>query len=152
MQGSWQVYLAGEIHSNWRDDISRLCRERNLPIQFVSPNTDHAASDECGAVALGPEDKRFWYDFKSARLNQARNRVLLERSDVVVVRFGEQYRQWNSAFDAGYAVAHGKSLISWHDSSLDHALKEIDAAASAVAKEVEQVVKSLAYITSGYVD
>lgn len=149
---SWQVYLAGEIHSQWRDDVSSMSRDRNLPIKFVSPNTNHAASDECGAAALGPEDKKFWYDFKSARLNQARNQVLLEKSDIVVVRFGEHYRQWNSAFDAGFAVAHGKPLISWHDESLGHALKEIDAAATAVANDVEQVVKSLSYICTGYVE
>lgn len=72
--------------------------------------------------------------------------MLLEKSDIVVVRFGENYRQWNSAFDAGYAVAHGKSLISWHEPSLDHALKDIDAAAAAVANSADQVVKSLSYI------
>lgn len=148
---SWQVYLAGEIHTDWRDDISCMCRERQLPIKFVSPNTDHAASDECGVAVLGPEDKKFWYDFKSARLNQARNQVLLEKSDIVVVRFTEKFRQWNSAFDAGFAVAHGKPLISWHDPSLNHALKDIDAAAVAVATDVDQVVKALSYIATGYV-
>ncbi len=145
----WQVYLAGEIHTDWRSELSGHCQGLGLPIEFLSPNTDHSASDSCGSHILGGEDKTFWHDFKSARLNQARNQVLLEKSDIVVVRFGEKYRQWNSAFDAGFAVAHGKSLVSWHQPELNHALKEIDAAASAVANNMEQVVKSLAYLSTG---
>lgn len=147
----WQVYLAGEIHTDWRSELSDYSNRVGLPITFLSPITDHTLSDDCGAQILGREDKAFWHDFKSARLNQARNRVLLEKAEIVVVRFGENYRQWNSAFDAGFAVAHGKSLISWHDESLNHALKEVDAAATAVALNVEQVVKSLSYICTGKV-
>lgn len=145
----WRVYLAGEIHTDWRSELTGLGEALGLPIEFLTPNTNHHQSDACGAQILGDEDKQFWNDFKSARLNQARNQVLLEKSDIVVVRFGEKYRQWNSAFDAGFAVANGKSLVSWHDEQLNHALKEIDAAATAVANSIEQVVKSLEYLTTG---
>lgn len=148
---SWQVYLAGEIHSDWREKVSLLCHDYHLPIHFVSPNTEPSVCEGARVAALAPENKKFWYDFKSARLNQARNRVLLEKSDIVLVRFGEHYRQWNSAFDAGYAVAHGKPLVSWHDASLNDALKDIDAAATAVANEVTQVVTALKFICTGQV-
>lgn len=140
------VYLAGEIHTQWRNEITGLCESLELDIHFSSPITDHSMSDSIGKNITGVEDKSFWNDYKSARLNQARNKVLLEKSNVVIVRFGERYKQWNSAFDAGFAVAHNKPLVTWHDESLDHALKEIDSAAVSVTRNVEQVVKSLAYI------
>lgn len=143
------VYLAGEIHTQWRNEITGLCEALELDIQFSSPITNHKVSDDIGKDITGVEDKSFWNDYKSARLNQARNKVLLEKSNVVIVRFGERYKQWNSAFDAGFAVAHNKPLVTWHDECLDHALKEIDSAAVSVTRNVEQVVKSLAYICCG---
>lgn len=146
---NWQVYLAGEIHTNWRSELIDHCERLGLPAHFSCPVTDHNQSDDCGATILGPEDKAFWHDQKSARLNQARNKVFLEKADIVVVRFGEKYRQWNAAFDAGQAVAQGKTLITMHDPSLNHALKEIDSAALVVTQTVEQVVKSLNYICTG---
>jgi YtoQ family protein len=65
---------------------------------------------------------------------------------VVVVRFGDKYRQWSAAFDAGYAAAKGKPLIILHDPELNHALKEVDGAALAVAQTPEQVVQLMSYI------
>lgn len=143
------VYLAGEIHTQWRDEITGLSESLGLAIDFSGPITDHALSDDIGKEITGVEDKMFWNDYKSARLNQARNKVLLEKSNIVIVRFGQHYKQWNSAFDAGYAVAHNKPLVTWHDESLDHALKEIDSAAVSVVRDINQVVKSLAYICCG---
>jgi YtoQ family protein len=61
--------------------------------------------------------------------------MLIEKADVVVVRFGEQYRQWNAAFDAGFAAALRKPLITLHPPEHDHSLKEVDRAAQAVARE-----------------
>lgn len=144
-----RVYLAGEIHTEWRKEITGLCESLGLDIDFSSPITDHSLIDDIGVQIIGEEDKSFWNDYKSARLNQARNKVLLEKSSVVIVRFGERYKQWKSAFDAGFAVAHNKPLITWHDESLDHALKEIDAAAACVTRNVDEVVKSIAYICCG---
>ena len=70
-------------------------------------------------------------------------------ADIVVVRFGDKYRQWNAAFDAGNAAALGKALVTLHDASTNHALKEVDAAALAVCATPEQVVESLSYVING---
>ncbi len=144
----WNVYLSGEIHSDWRDAIAQACEARTIPVRLMGPELDHATSDGCGEAILGPEESGFWRDHKSAKLNAIRTRGVLGRCDIVVVRFGERYRQWNAAFDAGWAVAQGKSIITLHDPSLDHALKEVDAAALAVARTAEEVVEILAYVTS----
>ena len=143
----WSVYLAGEIHSDWRQELVEAATEADLPIEFVGPITDHAASDDSGAAILGEEPNPFWHDRKGAGLNAVRTRVLLEQADVVVIKFGEKYRQWNAAFDAGYAAAMQKPLIVIHPQDLQHALKEIDAAASAVAESTQQVVEVLKYVT-----
>ena len=145
----WTVYLSGEIHSDWREQIEDGAREQALPVAFVSPVTNHAASDDCGVAILGEESDDFWKDRKGAQVNAIRTRVLIERSDVVVVRFGEKYRQWNAAFDAGYAAALNKPLITLHEPELTHALKEVDGAALAVARTPEQVVRLLRYAIRG---
>ena len=149
MKKLWKVYLSGEIHSGWRQDVINAAERGQLPIEFSGPVTDHGASDECGVRILGSEEKPFWRDHKGAKLNAIRTRALIREADVIVVRFGEQYRQWNAAFDAGFAVALGKPLITLHDSALTHALKEVDGAALAVAEEPGQVAEVLAYVTQG---
>jgi YtoQ family protein len=141
------VYLAGEIHTDWRERI--IAGADGLAVTFTGPVTDHAASDDCGVRILGAEDNKFWHDNKGARLNAIRTRKALEEADIVVVRFGEKYRQWNAAFDAGYAAALGKSLVVVHGAEHQHALKEVDAAANAVAETPEQVVAILRYTLNG---
>jgi YtoQ family protein len=141
------VYLSGEIHTDWREQI--IEGAAGLDVSFNSPVTDHAASDDCGVRILGAEDQKFWHDNKGARLNAIRTRKGIEDADVVVVRFGDKYKQWNAAFDAGYAAALGKSLIVLHGLDHQHALKEVDAAALAVAEEPAQVVQMLAYVLNG---
>ena len=143
----WQIYLAGEIHSDWREAISTASREAQLPVVFYGPQTDHESSDECGVRILGEEAEPYWRDHKGASINAIRTQTLIQRSDVIVVRFGDKYRQWNAAFDAGYAAALGKPVITLHASELDHALKEVDAAALAVAREPAQVVEAIRYVT-----
>ncbi len=145
----WNVYLSGEIHSDWRPQIAAAVEAAKLPIDLMAPVTDHGASDSCGTTILGDEDKPFWRDHKGASINAIRTRTLIRRADAVVVRFGDQYRQWNAAFDAGYAAALGKPVITLHDSQLGHALKEVDAAALAVAETPEQVVRLLRYVIDG---
>jgi len=145
----WTVYLSGEIHSDWRERIAREAETLGLAVQFVSPVTDHETSDRCGVDILGAEDQPFWADHKGAKVNALRTRVLMEQADIVVVRFGDQYRQWNAAFDAGYAAALGKPLITLHDAGLTHALKEVDGVALAVAETPEQVVRLLTYTLKG---
>ncbi|MGD8784901.1 MAG: YtoQ family protein [Thioalkalispiraceae bacterium] len=142
---NWHVYLSGEIHSDWREQIISGCQEAGLEVVFSSPVTDHAASDECGVKILGDEEQNFWYDHKGAKINAIRTRNLIEQADIVVVRFGDKYKQWNAAFDAGYAAALGKSIITLHDPEIIHALKEVDAAAQAWAQTPQQVVEILRY-------
>ncbi len=146
---TWSVYLSGEIHTDWRERIQKGALDANLPISFHSPVTDHDASDNCGVDILGVEGNNFWKDHKGAQINAIRTRTLINDSDVVVIRFGEQYKQWNAAFDAGYAAALGKPMITLHDEGNTHALKEVDAAALAVAQTPEQVVSILDYVIEG---
>lgn len=144
-----QVYLSGEIHTDWRERIAAGASAASLEVTFSGPVTDHAASDDCGVTILGAQVESFWKDHVGAGINAVRTRTLIERADVVVVRFGEQYKQWNAAFDAGYAAALGKALITLHPEAHDHPLKEVDRAALAVAREPEQVVAILGYVLDG---
>jgi len=143
------VYLSGEIHSDWREEIIKLCNKEDLSIKFSSPNTNHESSDNCGVEILGAEEKKFWKDNKGASINSIKTKKSIKDSDVVVVKFGEKYKQWNAAFDAGYASALNKSIIVIHGDEHQHALKEVDASASAVAKDQHQVVKILKYLLNG---
>lgn len=143
---NWLVYLSGEIHTDWREQIEAGTKAAGLPVDFAAPVTNHEFSDDCGVAILGQEEKPFWKDHKGAKLNAIRTRTLIERSDIVIVRFGEQYKQWNAAFDAGFAAALGKPLIVMHDPGLTHPLKEVDAAALAVAETPAQIVEMLAYV------
>jgi len=146
---TWNVYLSGEIHSDWRDRLRDAVERTGLPVTFSGPITDHAASDDCGVEILGPEESAFWKDHKGASINAIRTRTLIGAADVVVVRFGDKYKQWNAAFDAGFAAALGKPLIVQHAAELTHALKEVDAAALAVCAEPEQVLRVLEYVVRG---
>lgn len=145
----WLVYLSGEIHTDWRERIEAGAKAAGLPVAFAAPVTDHDASDDCGVAILGAEEKPFWKDRKGAQVNAIRTRTLIGRADIVVVRFGDKYKQWNAAFDAGYAAALGKPLIVMHDPDLTHPLKEVDGAALAVAQTAEQIVGILRYVTRG---
>lgn len=142
-----KVYLSGEIHSDWREQI--INGAEGLDISFASPVTDHDASDDCGVAILGSETSKFWHDHKGAKVNAIRTRHGIETSDIVVVRFGEKYRQWNAAFDAGMAAALGKSLVVLSPAEHQHALKEVHAAALAVAEEPSQIVEILRYVMTG---
>lgn len=139
------VYLSGEIHTDWREEIQRGAEAKGLDIQFTSAVTDHEASDAAGDH-LGPESDGFWRDHKSAKVNAIRTKTLIEQSDLVVVRFGDKYKQWNAAFDAGYCAALSKPYITLHAEDIIHPLKEVDAAALAWATTTEQVVEILSYV------
>ena len=146
---TWNVYLSGEIHTDWRERIAQGVERAGLPVRLDAPVCLHEDSDDCGTAILGAEDKAFWHDRKGAAMNAIRTRRLLGEADVVVVRFGDKYRQWNAAFDAGSAAALGKAVITLHGADLNHALKEVDAAALAVCATPEQVVQTLAYVIRG---
>ena len=146
MMNEWNVYLSGEIHTDWREQIMRGAAELELPIDFTSAVTNHEASDAAGDL-LGPETNNFWRDHKSAKVNSMRTRTQLDRCDIAVIRFGDKYKQWNAAFDAGQCAAIGKPYITLHDEDIIHALKEVDGNAMAWATTPAQVVEMLKYVT-----
>ena len=143
----WKVYLSGEIHTDWRQQIIKGCQAAGLPVKFTSAVTDHDASDSAGDL-LGAEQNNFWRDHKSAKVNNIRTKTLLEQCDIAVVRFGNKYKQWNAAFDAGYCAALGKPYITLHSADIIHPLKEVDAAAMGWAQTPEQVVEVLKHVTT----
>ena len=142
----WNVYLSGEIHSDWREQIQKGTEDAGLDIEFSGPVTDHEKSDDVGEVIFGKEDQQFWRDHKAAKINGIRIRKAIQDADLVVVRFGEKFKQWNAAFDAGFAAAVGVPYITLHDKSLIHPLKEVDAAAMAWAQTTDQVVQVLKHV------
>lgn len=144
---SWTVYLSGEIHTDWRQQIMQGAESHNLPVEFTSAVTDHESSDAAGDI-LGAESSQFWRDHKSSKVNGIRTRTLIGRCDLAIVRFGDKYKQWNAAFDAGCCAALGKPYITLHGEEIVHALKEVDAAALAWAQTPEQVVEILKYVIS----
>ena len=142
---NWNVYLSGEIHTDWRQQIIDGVKAYDLPVEFTSAVTNHEASDAAGDL-LGADSDNFWRDHKSAKVNGIRTKTLIQRCDVAVVRFGEKYKQWNAAFDAGYCAALGKPYTTLHNEEIIHPLKEVDASAMAWAKSPAQVVEILKYV------
>ncbi len=144
MQQNWTIYLSGEIHSDWREQIIEGCKKKSLPVTFLSPVTNHEASDAAGDM-LGLAESGFWRDHASSKVNAIRTQTLIKRCDIAVIRFGNKYKQWNAAFDAGYCAALAKPYITLHADDIVHPLKEVDAAALAWAQSTSQVVEVLAY-------
>lgn len=144
---TWTVYLSGEIHTDWREQIIEGSQKLNLDIEFTSAVTDHDASDAAGDC-LGEEQDQFWRDHKSAKVNSIRTKTLIEQCDLAVIRFGDKYKQWNAAFDAGYCAALGTPFITLHDPSIIHPLKEVDGSAMAWAQTPDQVIEILRYTTT----
>ena len=142
----YNVYLSGEIHTPWREEIIHGCQELGLNIEFTSAVTNHEASDAAGDC-LYQQDENFNRDNQSAKVNAIRIKTLINKADIVIVRFGEKYKQWNAAFDAGYCAAMNKPYITLHDESIIHALKEVDGSAQAWATNTSQIIKILAYTT-----
>jgi YtoQ family protein len=141
----WNIYLSGEIHTDWREQIIAGAKNYGLTVEFTSAVTDHEASDAAGDL-LGAEDNAFWRDHRSSKVNSIRTRTLIESCDIAVIRFGEKFKQWNAAFDAGYCAALGKPYITLHDDDIIHPLKEVDGAAMAWSQTPEQVVEILRYV------
>ena len=142
-----EVYLSGEIHTDWREKIIQGCQESNLDITFTSANTDHESSDASGDV-LGAQEKQFWRDHQSAKVNALKIKTLIQRCDIAIIRFGDKYKQWNAAFDAGYCSATNTPYITLHSEDIVHPLKEVDASAQAWATNVEQIITILKYTSS----
>ncbi|KAA0939572.1 YtoQ family protein [Psychrobacter sp. ANT_H59] len=144
---NWTVYLSGEIHTDWRQKIMQGAKEQGLVIKFISAVTEHEASDAAGDV-LGKDDNGFWRDHKSSKVNAIRTKNMIQKCDIAIIRFGDKYKQWNAAFDAGYCAALGKPYITLHAEDIIHPLKEVDAAAMAWAQTPEQIVELLKYVVS----
>jgi len=142
-----KVYLSGEIHTDWREQIQAGCAAAGLAVSFCSPVTDHDASDAAGDL-LGVPSENFWRDHQSSRVNLIRTQTQLKSADIAIIRFGDKYKQWNAAFDAGQCAALGKPYITLHDESIVHPLKEVDAQAMAWAQTPDQVVEILKYVLS----
>ena len=142
---SYKIYMSGEIHTDWRDAIRKGTEALGLDITYLSPVTDHPASDAAGDH-LGEQSDNFWRDHQSSKVNMIRTKNLIEQADLVVIRFGDKYKQWNAAFDAGYCAALGKPYITLHAADIIHPLKEVDASALAWAQTNEQVVETLRYV------
>ncbi len=142
-----KIYLSGEIHSAWRQQLIDGCKEKELPVTFLTPVVTHQASDEVGQIVHKELNTGFWRDHASAKINQVRIRTGIERADLVIIKFGEKYRQWNAAFDAGYCAANGKPYLVIHPEDFTHALKEVDAGAFSVAENESQALAVLAYLT-----
>lgn len=144
---AFKIYLSGEIHSEWRNEIKQKCKDADLDVRFSAPVTNHEASDAAGDV-LGKEDKSFWRDHKSAKVNAIRTQTLIKNSDLAIIRFGDKYKQWNAAFDAGYCAAKDIPYITLHSEDIVHPLKEVDAHAKAWATDTDQVVTLIKYVLS----
>jgi len=143
------VYLSGEIHTDWRNEIIQGAEKNNLNITFTSAVTNHEASDAAGDMlnqTIDKEENNFWRDHKSAKVNAIRTKNLIENCDLMIVRFGDKYKQWNAAFDAGYCAAIATPYVTLHAEDIVHPLKEVDAAALAWTTSTEQVIDILKYI------
>src|SRR5690625_1657291 len=140
------VYLAGEIHTDWRDRVKAMAKEKNLPLTFVSPQTNHDRSDDIGESILGKQPDNLYRDEAASSVNNFRTQVLLQKSDVVIALFGEEYRQWNTAMDASAALTMNKPTIIVRPTSLIHPLKELSNKANVTVETIEQALDVLAYI------
>ena len=140
------VYLAGQIHDNWRSELKKKAHKMELPIHFVGPMENHDRSDDIGQEIKGEQPNAIFKDEAASEINNLRTQVLLNKSDVVIALFGEDYKQWNSAMDAGTAIALQKPLILIRPESLHHPLKEIANRAQVVVETEEQALKALSYI------
>lgn len=140
------VYLAGEIHSSWREEIKKKSLALNLPVDFVGPMENHDRSDNIGEEILGEQPNAIFKDAAASSFNNLRTSVLMEKSDLVIALFGEQYKQWNTAMDASAALANHKPLIVIRPEKLHHPLKELSQKANATVETCDQAIKALSYI------
>ncbi|SHF80257.1 YtoQ family protein [Ornithinibacillus halophilus] len=140
------VYLAGQIHDDWRDQLEDKAKEKNLPLNFVSPQTNHDRSDDIGEAILGQQPGKVYRDDAASSVNNLRTQVLLQKSDVVIALFGEKYKQWNTAMDASAAITMNKPTIIVRPESLIHPLKELSNKANVTVETIDQALDVLAYI------
>jgi len=140
------VYLAGQIHDDWRDQLEKKAKEKELPLTFVAPQTNHDLSDDIGENILGKQPGNVYRDDAASSINNLRTQVLMQKADVVIALFGEQYKQWNTAMDASAAITMNKPTIIIRPESLIHPLKELSNKANVTVETVDQALEVLNYI------
>jgi YtoQ family protein len=142
------IYLAGEIHSDWRDQLRSHLDRLDLPaeITFVGPQEVHDRSDDIGEAILGRQPNQRYRDLLGGQVNNLRRRVQMQGADLCVSYFGPKYKQWNTAADTGAAAALDIPVILVRDMEHLHALKDLDAFASVTVETLEQAAEAIAYI------
>ncbi|HLR08437.1 MAG TPA: YtoQ family protein [Bacillota bacterium] len=140
------VYLAGQIHDDWRDEVKKKAEEKNLPLKFVGPQTNHERSDNVGNDILGEQPGKLYKDDAASSINNLRTQVLMQKADVVIALFGEKYKQWNTAMDASAAITMNKPTIIVRPESLIHPLKELSNKANVTVETIDQAIEILSYI------
>lgn len=140
------VYLAGQIHDDWREEVARKAKEKNLPLHFVGPQTNHDRSDNIGEEILGKQPSNLYKDDAASDINNFRTQVLMQKADIVIALFGEKYKQWNTALDASTAIAMNKPTIIIRPESLIHPLKELSNKANVTVETVDQAIDVISYI------
>ena len=140
------VYLAGQIHDDWRDEVAQKAKEKNLPLKFVAPQTNHDRSDNIGEEVLGKQPSNLYKDDAASDINNFRTQVLMQKADIVIALFGDKYRQWNTAMDASMAIAMNKPTIIIRPEALIHPLKELSNKANVTVETVDQAIDVISYI------
>ncbi|UAC47591.1 YtoQ family protein [Bacillus aquiflavi] len=140
------IYLAGEIHTNWRNELKEKAKSLNLPVTFVGPMENHDRSDSIGEEILGEQPNIIYKDEAASSINNLRTQILMSKSDLVIALFGEKYKQWNTAMDASAAISLGKPLILIRPKEFHHPLKELSRKANVTVETVNQALKALSYI------
>jgi len=140
------VYLAGEIHTNWRQDLIDNVKAKGLDLEFVYPQQVHDRSDSVGEDIQGTQPSAYFRDLAASDINNLRTEVLLQKADIVVALFGTEYKQWNTAMDLSTGIAMGKPSIMIRPESLIHPLKELSRKSNVTVESVDQAAEVLAYI------
>lgn len=140
------VYLAGQIHDDWRDEVAQKAKAKNLPLEFVGPQTTHDRSDNIGEEIQGKQPSNLYKDDAASDINNFRTQVLMKKADIVIALFGEKYKQWNTAMDASTAIAMNKPTIIIRPESLIHPLKELSNKANVTVETVDQAIDVIGYI------
>lgn len=140
------VYLAGQIHDDWRQEVEQKAKEKNLPLTFVGPQTNHERSDNVGEDILGKQPGNIFKDDAASSINNLRTQILMQKSDIVIALFGETYKQWNTAMDISAAITMNKPTIIIRPESLVHPLKELSNKANVTVETIDQALDVIAYI------
>lgn len=102
-------------------------------------------TDDIGAKVLGEQPNKVVHDDAASGINNFRTELMLKKSDAVIALFGDSYKQWNTAMDAGIAIGLGKPLILIRPDNLVHPLKELSNKAHVTVETIDQAIQVLEY-------